>query len=648
MAVSYDTLELQISADVSNASKGIKTLTKNLSNLQNVVKGEDFALIEQLQEHLQNIANIDFSNVSQGLRDVVSAFKQVNSAQSKFNEKKPIDNTKAINLMTGFGQGFKEPELPKIEFEESIVSKLWEGSSAIQSLNGEVLPLNYNLDELKQRIYDVAVDSDSAIGSIRKLGKETSKAGSEAQKGASGFTKLASAFKRVLFYRIVRRIIQLIAQAIKEGIQNIAQFSESFNEAMSGIKSSLSYLKNSIGSAFAPLIEMVAPIVSEFVDLFAEAFNKIGETMAIISGKDTFNKATKGVENYYESLKKVKSQTLGIDELNVLKKDDGLNFEEVKVGESEANKGLKELGNLIREILSAIVRVVSIILDVVGRIIKAISPVFKPLFKIINWILDAFEKLLKAYMPLIEKILTACMNLVAQILVLVLGVLNAVEPFIAILTDELSGAFAFIFDVVADVLWVIQKIVKVAGNVLVPIVQALVGAISVILAVITTVFEVFNGIYRTIKEVIDFMFNWNPADIGRVWQDVARAIGEAWGHVGNVFSTIGETGVEYVENSNIDQYAVGGFPEDGLFFANHNELIGQFSNGQTVVANNEQIVEGIKQGVYEAMMMSQGGNDNGGVQIAVYLDSTEIAKRVQERNIARKDNNIVGAYKYGS
>lgn len=53
-------------------------------------------------------------------------------------------------------------------------------------------------------------------------------------------------------------------------------------------------------------------------------------------------------------------------------------------------------------------------------------------------------------------------------------------------------------------------------------------------------------------------------------------------------------------------YATGGFPEDGLFFANHNELVGSFNNGKTAVANNMQIVDGIKQGVKEAMVESRG------------------------------------------
>lgn len=51
----------------------------------------------------------------------------------------------------------------------------------------------------------------------------------------------------------------------------------------------------------------------------------------------------------------------------------------------------------------------------------------------------------------------------------------------------------------------------------------------------------------------------------------------------------------------IPAYEVGGFPEDGLFFANHNELVGRFDNGRTVVANNTNIQSGIKEGVKEAV-----------------------------------------------
>lgn len=54
-----------------------------------------------------------------------------------------------------------------------------------------------------------------------------------------------------------------------------------------------------------------------------------------------------------------------------------------------------------------------------------------------------------------------------------------------------------------------------------------------------------------------------------------------------------------VDTSKIKGYATGGIVEDGLFMANHNELIGGF-NGKTAVANNEQITEGIARAVRDA------------------------------------------------
>lgn len=58
----------------------------------------------------------------------------------------------------------------------------------------------------------------------------------------------------------------------------------------------------------------------------------------------------------------------------------------------------------------------------------------------------------------------------------------------------------------------------------------------------------------------------------------------------------------------LPKYTGGGFPEDGVFMANHEEMVGKFSNGRTAVANNNQIVDGISKGVYEAMLKAQSEN----------------------------------------
>ena len=76
-------------------------------------------------------------------------------------------------------------------------------------------------------------------------------------------------------------------------------------------------------------------------------------------------------------------------------------------------------------------------------------------------------------------------------------------------------------------------------------------------------------------------------------------------------------------------FAEGGFPEDGIFFANHGELVGQFSNGKTAVANNAEITAGIANAVYDAFMSAfavTGGGGNNDREVAIYLDGREIAR----------------------
>lgn len=72
-------------------------------------------------------------------------------------------------------------------------------------------------------------------------------------------------------------------------------------------------------------------------------------------------------------------------------------------------------------------------------------------------------------------------------------------------------------------------------------------------------------------------------------------------------------------------FATGGFPEDGLFMANHGELVGKFSNGRTAVANNEQIIAGIEEAAYRGFLRAQ-------AETSPYLaDIAENTRRTAEK-----------------
>ena len=81
------------------------------------------------------------------------------------------------------------------------------------------------------------------------------------------------------------------------------------------------------------------------------------------------------------------------------------------------------------------------------------------------------------------------------------------------------------------------------------------------------------------------------------------------------------------------QYADGGFPTMGeMFIARENgpELVGSI-NGRTAVANNGEIVQGIAQGVYNAMIAAKGNGSGGNgqeIRLVLTLDSDVLGEKV--------------------
>ena len=73
-------------------------------------------------------------------------------------------------------------------------------------------------------------------------------------------------------------------------------------------------------------------------------------------------------------------------------------------------------------------------------------------------------------------------------------------------------------------------------------------------------------------------------------------------------------------------FASGGFPSEGQLFVAREagpEMVGAIG-GRTAVANNDQIVEGIRQGVYDAVSAAMAQNNSDDRPIRVFLDSREI------------------------
>lgn len=138
-----------------------------------------------------------------------------------------------------------------------------------------------------------------------------------------------------------------------------------------------------------------------------------------------------------------------------------------------------------------------------------------------------------------------------------------------------------------------------------------------------------------IKDGLKEAFNSAIDGIKGIWNSFAEWINNAlsidFDGFSKKFNVMGkkiEIGIPAfsINLGHLPTFAVGGFPEDGLFFANHNELVGQFSNGKTAVANNEQITEGIASAVYKAFVQANNDTQNNNQQpiIKVYVGNKEL------------------------
>lgn len=165
----------------------------------------------------------------------------------------------------------------------------------------------------------------AAIPALERLSKAAKKAAKEiAGKLLSGIKKLSTAilglnkstkksnkslgtsFKNILRYgfgiRSVFFLFNRLRNALMEGVGNLAQFSSDANKSLSGIKSSLTQIKNSAATAFAPLITVVAPALTQFIALISKALTYFGAFISALTGKSTFVKAVAVQEDYAASL----------------------------------------------------------------------------------------------------------------------------------------------------------------------------------------------------------------------------------------------------------------------------------------------------------------------------------------------------------
>lgn len=110
-----------------------------------------------------------------------------------------------------------------------------------------------------------------------------------------------------ILYSTVFGMISKVNNGIMTGINNLAQYSSATNASISSMMSALTQLQNSLATAFSPILSVVAPILTAFMNMLSRAITYIGMFIAALTGQKSFTKAKAVQEDYAASLNKTSS-----------------------------------------------------------------------------------------------------------------------------------------------------------------------------------------------------------------------------------------------------------------------------------------------------------------------------------------------------
>ena len=530
-----------------------------------------------------------------------------------------------------------------------------------------------------ERVEQAGGSVNGSVGSKTATAiKEVGKAAEKSNKGLGNF--LAS-LKRIAFYRIIRGIIKSITQAFTEGLEKAYLFSAAasdvmdrrFAAAMDSMKSSANAMKVQLGSAFIALLTALQPIIETLINLVIRAADAISQFFAAFTG-NTYVKASKVAAQFADTMgrggaaaKEWKNQLLGFDEINRLNEPN-------QGGGGGGNNPLDGYGGELAPINKKF-------LEFIDRIKDGLQPALERCK-------EAFDRLKEAWERLSESFANngSLSNFIADLLILGGDVLlNGITLLVDALTllldtltalsngdwgtvwEDLKTVFGDVWQAVYDFVWDGLILLADAIDALIPGEQHLADKLRAIkdgtyettvqmedgTEAIYTMADAASDASGKLNGTLQPSLEQNQTAVKNLTDDFRLFGNDASAFITSLFQPLADLcawidsvlqgfGLMKGINARVAQstadgsiylqgFASGGFPTEGqLFLANEGsapEMVGTMG-GRTAVATNGDIVEGIRQGVYEAVSAANGGDKD--VQVRVYLDSREI-KAGQER-----------------
>ena len=546
----------------------------------------------------------------------------------------------------------------------------------------------------------VSEQATLATKEVGQAAESAGKAAQRGSKGIHMFGgSLMRIVKYRIIRSVIRSITSAFAEGLKnvrEYSETMSGEAHRMAETLKNLSASNQIMKNQIGSAWGELLSIIMPYVQQIINAVARLADWLSQMFAAIGGHTNYYKAVdasaalaKNTAAGAASAKEMRRQLMGFDEINRLDAPNngggggggGIADATNKMFEYTAvSENIKKIAEEIKKSLPAIMAAFSGFEFAVGAILLLTGA--NPLLGLGLMAVGAYhfgkamEMDWNSVPPKVAGAVAAIMTVVSTGL-MAIGAVMLLTGHIGLGLGMMlaGGAMAYGTNAVfgkltPEVQGQVSKIAAIASGALVGLglVFMLLGHFGLGLGMIiaggamgvTAMGISWDELLKKLKEVWKSVTDWYDRSVKKYFtyeywdgvfkdgilkpiEDFADKVGQwlspvaSW--LDNIFSPRSASYSVDVWTGQWmggPQFASGGFPEDGFFFANHNEMVGQFSNGRTAVANNEEITEGIRRAVVEGMSAVLSGNNNT-QNVNVYLDGKQITNAVtrNQRQMSR-------------
>lgn len=189
-------------------------------------------------------------------------------------------------------------------------------NNKIDRYNREIEKANGDIDASKSRAGELAAQLASA-------GRNTEKMSAGVKKAEKSAKTFASRMKSVVRSALVFTVITQALSKFRNWIGDVIKVSPEATAAIARLKGALLTLVQ-------PLVNIIIPAFTKFVNILAAIINKIASVFAVLTGKtvesskaaaEALNKQTSALNGTGAAAKEAKKQLLGFDEINQLTED---------------------------------------------------------------------------------------------------------------------------------------------------------------------------------------------------------------------------------------------------------------------------------------------------------------------------------------